>query len=73
MTYVSFENGGIAARWVTDRKENLLFIVLDSDSDIDAASYVLNAVAPSIAGILERWFERGWPSPVPARAELEEE
>lgn len=64
--YVDLENGGIAARWVTELREHLVFILLDASGKLDAAGYVLNAATPSIARIIARWKERGWDSPIPS-------
>lgn len=68
MMYVDLEKGGVAARWVTERREHLVFILLGATGNLDAASYVLNAATPSIARIIERWTERGWNSPIPSKA-----
>lgn len=64
--YIDLENGGVAARWITEAREYLVLILFDAGGKLETASYILNAATPSIARIIEKWAERGWDPLIPS-------
>lgn len=60
--------GTLVARWLDERRDHVVFMLLGPGARVESARYVLDATALSISRVIARWNDRGWASPLPSTA-----